>query len=83
MVGKNLLMPLAMLSEGSEGVVMKIAGGRGLVRRLSELGFNPDVKVKMLSSHFPGPVMVAIRGSRICLGRGVAMKILVRPIKSA
>ncbi len=78
---RNSLIPLALLSEGCEGAVVEITGGRGVARRLSELGFNPDVRVKVISSHFPGPVVVSVRGSRIGLGRGVAMKILVKPLK--
>ncbi|RJS69291.1 ferrous iron transport protein A [Candidatus Bathyarchaeota archaeon] len=70
-------MPLAMLSENEEAIVVEIRGGRGLVRRLSEMGFTYGAKVRILHSSSPGPVLVSIRGSRIALGRGAAMKILV------
>ena len=70
-------MPLAMLSENEEAKVVEVRGGRGLVRRLSELGFTPGAKVKILFSNSPGPVVIDVRGSRIALGRGLLMRIIV------
>jgi len=70
-------MPLAMLSENEEAKVVEVRGGRGLVRRLSELGFTPGAKVKILFSNSPGPVLIDVRGSRIALGRGLLMRIIV------
>jgi ferrous iron transport protein A len=89
--------PLAMLPVGAKGKVTKIRGGRGLVRRLSDMGFIQDVKVKIVHSHVSrhhshhhyhhshnsvcwGPLVVEVKDSRIVLGRGVAMKILVQEV---
>jgi len=70
------LMPLAMLPEGGEAVIIGVVAGRGLARRLYEMGFVRGEKVKMLRAG-PGPVLVLVKGSRVALGWGVAMKILV------
>jgi len=70
-------MPLAMLPENEEAKVVEVRGGRGLVRRLSELGFTPGTRVKVLFSNSPGPVLIGVRGSRIALGRGLLMRIIV------
>jgi len=70
-------IPLAMLHENEEAEVVEIRGGRGLVRRLSELGLTPGTKIKVLLSNSPGPVLIDVRGSRIALGRGLLMKIMV------
>jgi len=70
-------MPLAILPENEEAKVVEVRGGRGLVRRLSELGFTPGAKVKILFSNSPGPVLIDVRGSRIALGRGLLMRIIV------
>ena len=70
-------MPLAMLPENEEARVIEVRGGRGLVRRLSELGFTPGARVKVLFSNSPGPVLIDVRGSRIALGRGLLMRIMV------
>lgn len=69
--------PLGMLPENEEATVVELNGGRGLVRRLSELGFIRGTRVKVLSSGSPGPVLVDVRGSRMVLGRGVSMRIFV------
>ena len=70
-------IPLAMLPEDEEAKIVEVRGGRGLVRRLSELGFTPGAKVKILFSNSPGPVLIDVRGSRIALGRGLLMRIIV------
>jgi len=70
-------IPLAMLPENKEAVVVEVNGGMGLTRRLSEMGFTYGAKVKVLHSTPPGPILVIVRGSRIALGRGAAMKIIV------
>jgi len=75
----NLRVPLAFLSENKQATVVEVVGGRGLVRRLYELGFTPGTKVRVISSSSPGPVLVDVKGARIALGRGITMKIIVNP----
>jgi len=70
-------MPLIMLPEGARATVVEVHGGRGLCRRLAEMGFNVGDKVRMIKNHRPGPVMVEVKDSRIALGRGVTMRIIV------
>ena len=72
----SVAIPLSMLSEGMEGRIISITGGRGLIRRLADLGFNPGTKVKVLRAS-KGPMILLLRDSRICVGSGVALKILV------
>ena len=72
-------IPLAMLNEDVEARIVKVLGGKGLVKRLSDLGFTPGAKVKILLSKGFGPMVVDVRGSRIALGRGILMKIIVTP----
>jgi len=72
-------IPLAMLRENSEAVISEVKGGMGLTRRLAEMGLTNGAKVKVLHSAPPGPILVMVRGSRIAIGRGVAMKIMVNP----
>jgi len=70
-------MPLIMLPEGAQATVIEIHGGRSLCRRLAEMGFKVGDKVRMIKNHRPGPVMVEVKDSRVALGRGVTMKIVV------
>jgi len=76
-------IPLAFLSEGDEAEIVGISGGGGLTQRLVDMGFTPATRVRVLKSSPPGPMLVSVRGSRIALGRGVAMKILVNGIRGS
>lgn len=79
-------IPLAILPVGAKGKITGIRGGRGLVRRLSDMGFIQGVDVKVVHSHAShnsgrgGPLVVEVKDSRIALGRGVAMKIMVQEV---
>ncbi|MEM2440326.1 MAG: FeoA family protein [Candidatus Bathyarchaeia archaeon] len=76
------LCALTDLAEGEKGVIVKALGGLGLVRRLAEMGLTPGVEVKLLKKgSFGGPVEVEVRGVALALGRGVASKVLVKPVK--
>lgn len=74
-------LPLAFLSEGEEGEIADVRGGRGMIQRLSDMGFTPSTKIRVLKSNPAGPMLVDVRDARIALGRGVAMKIIVNGIK--
>lgn len=74
-------LPLAFLPEGAAGTVYEIRGGRGASRHLEDMGFAPQARVKVLKSCPPGAMLVMVKGSRIALGRGMAMKILIKSIE--
>jgi len=75
MDGKHL--PLAMINPSEEATVTEIRGGRGLVQKLADMGLTPGVKIRVISSNKPGPILIDIRGSRLVLGHGVAQKVMV------
>ena len=75
-------MPLAMVSPGEEVTVADIRAGRGLTRRLADMGLTPGTTLRILNSQMPGPVLIDLRGSRLVLGHGVARKIMVEMRKS-
>jgi ferrous iron transport protein A len=71
------MIPLSMASPGETVRVTAVRAGWGLQRRLADLGLTPGVKVRVVSSGRPGPVVLDVRGSRLALGYGVANKIMV------
>jgi ferrous iron transport protein A len=76
------VIALTDLVEGEKGVIVKAVGGFGLVRRLAEMGLTPGVEVKIVKKgSFGGPVEVEVRGVALALGRGVASRVLVKPVK--
>ena len=70
-------LPLTMVSPGKEVTLISIRGGRGLRRRLTDMGLNEGMKLKVLHSHTPGPCIVLAGDTRLALGHGMAHKILV------
>ncbi|MGQ9759760.1 MAG: FeoA family protein [Candidatus Methanomethylicaceae archaeon] len=75
------LIPLLELPEGREAEVVFMVGGRGLVARLCSLGITPGTILKVLrKAPVGGPLELAVRSTKVAIGRGVASKVLVRPI---
>lgn len=70
------VIPLACLGEGMEARIVDYSGGKRLVQRLVEIGLHRDVVVRMVKCA-GGPVLVQVHDSKVALGFGVAMKILV------
>jgi Fe2+ transport system protein FeoA len=71
------LMPLAMVSPGELVTVVDVRAGRGLARRLAEMGLLPGTQIRVVNSQMPGPLIIDLKGSKLALGRGVARKIMV------
>lgn len=71
-------IPLTKAEIGVPLQLVNLKGGRGVQRRLTELGLTPGVRLRVLQD-CGGPLLVAIRSSRIALGRGMASKITVIP----
>ena len=72
-------MPLSMVSPGQKVRIAEIRGGRGMIRKLANMGFYPGVEIQVISNR-PGPLIVNIAGVRLGLGYGMAHRILVSPI---
>jgi len=70
---------LTQLKEGQSGIVIKIDGGLGLIRRLESLGLREGKKVTKVSSQLMrGPITVRIGNSQIAIGFGMARKIILQ-----
>ena len=67
---------LSVVKEGEQVKVTALAGGKGVHRRLRELGISEGTEI-MVVQNVGGPVIVKVGESRMGLGRGVAEKIQV------
>ena len=74
----NQGMPLAMARPGKLVTVVGVRAGRGLQRKLADMGLTPGVQIKVINSDMSGPVLIDLRGTRVAMGRGIALKIAVR-----
>jgi ferrous iron transport protein A len=68
------------MNAGEGGTIADVRGGRGIIRRLTELGLAPGVHVKMVNeAGRAGPVIVKVGEAKVGIGRGMARRVLVRP----
>lgn len=70
-------MPLSDVETGRKVYIVAVGAGRGLQGRLAAMGLVPGVQVDVVLNSAHGPFIVAVKGSRIILGHGMAMKIIV------
>ena len=70
-------MVLSMIDPGKEVTLIDIRGGRGVRSKLYSMGLVPGVNLKILNRSGSGPVMIAVKDSRLAIGRGMAEKIIV------
>jgi Fur family ferric uptake transcriptional regulator len=72
-------MPLIMATPGERLRVEHIKGGFEAKRQLENMGLNPGTEVEVISAN-GGPMVLAVKGSRLAIGRGVAKRVLVSQI---
>lgn len=61
----------------ASATLTKIDGGRRLRHRLTELGLIPGSVLTIVQNQ-NGPLLIAVRDTRLAIGRGMAEKILVK-----
>ena len=91
--GSDHMMPLGLLSTGDRAEVLEIRekiarrpcpvdapepGNDAHLCRMEEMGMRIGKTVEMLNNEGRGAMLVKIDESRIAIGRGMAMKIMVR-----
>jgi Fe2+ transport system protein FeoA len=80
MVNNNGSVPLSLIGPGKRARLLRIEAGRQASHRLTELGLTPGVELEVLRQDSHGPLLVAVRDTRLAVGRGMAHKVLVKPI---
>jgi ferrous iron transport protein A len=68
---------LSTVRSGERVHIRQIEGGRTFLSRLATLGFTPGARLRVVQNFGRGPIIVALRDTRVALGRGEASKILV------
>jgi Fur family ferric uptake transcriptional regulator len=69
-------MPLTMASAGERLKVVRILGGEHHRKNLNSMGITIGSQLQVISRN-GGPLVVAVKGTRVALGRGAAQKVLV------
>lgn len=68
---------MAMMRQGEKGRLLSISGGKGVVRRLTEMGLYTGVEIEIISNSGAGPLIIGLGGLRLGIGFGIAKKIFV------
>ena len=85
------MLPLGLLTSGEQAEIMEIRERKGCQPcdwsrdkhrdeqyRIEDMGIRIGKSVEMLTNEGRGPLLLKVDESRIAVGRGMAMKILVR-----
>jgi Fur family ferric uptake transcriptional regulator len=73
------LMPLSFAQEGELGIIQEFMGGARAQLRLATMGLRKGDEVEVITNSGAGQLVVAVNGTRLALGRGIAKKIMVKP----
>ncbi len=72
----DAIFPLALANTGEDVIIAAIRGGKGLNRKLMELGLRIGVTVTIMQKH-GGRLILAHDGQRTALGTGMTQKLFV------
>ncbi|NMC52736.1 MAG: ferrous iron transport protein A [Chloroflexi bacterium] len=76
------MMPLSMVNQNQEVKLVAIQGGLKMKQRLADLGLNIGMSIRVLKKASGGPMIIAVKESRLALGWGMANRILVEPLSA-
>ncbi|HLE28755.1 MAG TPA: FeoA family protein [Anaerolineales bacterium] len=82
MVRPDSMQMLIDLEAGARGVVRQLRGGNEFANRIATLGFTIGAEISVIQNYGRGPVIVAVRDTRVALGRGEAAKVLVEVVRA-
>jgi len=74
------IVPLSAVTPGQRARLVRIEAGRHAVHRLSELGLTPGVELEVFHHNGSGPLLLAVRDTRLAVGRSVADHVMVEVI---
>lgn len=80
------MTPLGLLNIGEQAEIVEIgtqkgcahANGKNQLCHAEDMGLRVGKVIEMLNNEGRGPILLKIDESRIAIGRGMAMKIMVR-----
>jgi Fe2+ transport system protein FeoA len=70
--------PLSSLPSGRRAIICSLEGGHEFRSRVANLGFTAGAQVAVRQNYGHGPVLVALRGTLVALGRTEAGRVLVK-----
>ena len=75
------LMPLAIAKQGEKLEIKDFSGGSKSRMRLLTMGLRIGDRIEVVTNQNQGQLVIAVDYKRFVLGRGLAQKVLVEPVK--
>ncbi len=75
------MVPLGLLRLGDKAEVVELIPGKHPCARMEDMGLRAGKTVEMLNNEGRGALLIKVDESRLAMGRGMAMKILVRRVE--
>ncbi|MDP4279367.1 MAG: FeoA family protein [Dehalococcoides mccartyi] len=75
-------LPLGLVKSGLTAVIRDIRGSEHLKQELLEQGLVDGCRVKVVKNDTSGPLIISVNDTRLALGRGVALQVLVEEADS-
>ena len=65
----SMLFDLARMRRGDKGIIKYVQGGRGIKRKLENLGIRPGSMIRKVSTIFSrGPVVFSVGNTELAIG---------------
>lgn len=77
MAQREPALSLQYAANGEQVRIVTILGGREVQARLNDMGLTVGACLDIISNHSSGPLIVAIKGTRLAINAGLAKKIMV------
>ncbi|MBA3004381.1 MAG: Fur family transcriptional regulator [Desulfurivibrio sp.] len=77
MAQREPALSLQYAANGEQVRIVTILGGREVQARLNDMGLTVGACLEIVSNHSSGPLIVAIKGTRLAINAGLAKKIMV------
>ncbi|HOV03000.1 MAG TPA: FeoA family protein [Hyphomicrobiales bacterium] len=71
------MFPLALAAEGEKVRIAALRAGKGLSRRLTDLGLPLGAEIRVMQRRPGGAMIVGRDALRVALGAGMAQKVMV------
>ncbi|MBL8660674.1 MAG: ferrous iron transport protein A [Rhodospirillales bacterium] len=69
--------PLVQAGDGESVEILSVDGGASAHRKLANLGLAPGRVVEIVTRQPGGPILLAVGGSRVAVGFGLALRVKV------
>ena len=73
------MMPLALAQPGESVKLVALRGGQQLRKRLADLGLTVEMPLRVVQGNGHGPLIIAVKDTRLAIGCGMAHHIMVEP----